>query len=381
MTLTALHRDALAASPEAFGDDWSLAIGLRKTADGRTLLEEPVTEADLAEARSEAWLNGFLRQGHPDLPLEAVTTRIAPLFTDDRCIGFALRAERPPTTEAGATPSVHTFGVTCLAPVAQRASARLLADGRLTEDDTYIYELHARTGPTAPEPSQEHAGIKITTRTAPLRFATRPLGPLVAAARPVGEITDGVLSVVFTEAAHEKSRLFARRGAGGTPPVETGSILLGELCACPDSGELFVTVDDAIEVVDAEQQEFSLIPSSRSWTRIQGVLDRLTGTDTTSTHRLVGQSHGHNFGLEGEPCALCATATECGRTTVFVSAADRTFMRTVFAGQPFALCWIAGTNARAEEVASLFTLRAGVLQARGYHVVESFPATDSPQTT
>jgi hypothetical protein len=66
---------------------------------------------------------------------------------------------------------------------------------------------------------------------------------------------------------------------------------------------------------------------------------------------------------------------------VFVSAADRTFMRTVFAGQPFALCWIAGTNARSEEVSSLFTLRAGVLQARGYHVVESIPANDKPLIT
>ncbi len=379
MTLTALQRDVLAASPDAFGDEWSLTIVLRKVADGAALLEETVTDADLAEARTEAWLNGFLRQGQRDLPLEAVTTRIAPLFKDDRCIGFALQAKGP--QGAGGTPSVYTFGVTCLAPVAQRASARLLADGRLKEDDTYVYELHAQTGPTPSDRTPEHPGIKITTRTVPLRFATRQLGPLLAAARPVGHIKDDVLPVVFTEAAHERSRLFARRGAGETPAVETGSILLGELCACPDGGDLFVTVDDAIEVVDAEQKEFSLIPSSRSWTRVQSVLDRLTGTDAAPARRLVGISHGPNFGVEGEPCALCATAKECGRTTVFVSAADRTFMRTVFAGQPFALCWIAGTNARGEEVASLFTLQAGVLQARGYHVVETFPATDSPRTT
>ena len=381
MPLTAGQRDLLASSPDVFADQWSLSIVLRKSADGDTLLEEPVTEADLAEARSEAWLNGFLRQGHPDLPLEAVTTRVAPLFTDDRCIGFALQATGSNGPAANGTPSVYTFGVQCLAPVAQRGSARLLADGRLGEDDTYVYELHARPGPTTPRHMPEQAGIKITTRRVPLRFAMRPLEPLLTAARPVGEILDDVLPVIFTEAAHEKSRLFARRGAADTPAVETGAILLGELCVCPDSSEMFVTVDDAIEVVDAEQQEFSLIPSSRSWTRIQAVLDRLTRTDAAGTRRLVGQSHGHNFGLVGEPCALCATAKECSRTTVFVSAADRTFMRTVFAGQPFALCWIAGTNARAEEVSSLFTLRAGVLQARGYHVVESFPATDSPLTT
>ncbi len=138
MTLSALQRDVLAASPDAFGDDWSLTIVLRKVADGPALLEEPVTEADLGEARTEAWLNGFLRQGHPDLPLDAVTTRIAPLFKDNLCIGFALQAEGPEAATANGTPSVHTFGVSCLAAVAQRASSRLLADGRLTEDDTYI---------------------------------------------------------------------------------------------------------------------------------------------------------------------------------------------------------------------------------------------------
>ena len=381
MTLTALQRDVLAASPDAFADDWSLFIVLRKVSDGPVLLEEAVTDADLNEARSEAWLNGFLRQGHRDLPLEAVTTRIAPLFKDDRCIGFALQAQAPRTTASGGTPSVYTFGVTCLAAVSQRASSRLLADGRLKEDDTYVYELQARTGPTPTEQTPEHPGIKITTRIIPLRFGMRPLGPLLAAARTVGDIKDDVLPVVFTEAAHERSSMFARRGAGETPAVETGSILLGELCACPDTGELFVTVDEAIEVVDAEQKEFSLIPSSKSWTRVQAVLDRLTGTGADGARRLVGISHGHNFGVEGDPCALCATAKECGRTTVFVSAADRTFMRTVFAGQPFALCWIAGSNARGDEVATLYTLQAGVLQARGYHVVESFPITDSPRTT
>ncbi|MEE8458330.1 MAG: hypothetical protein V3S08_00570, partial [Phycisphaerales bacterium] len=79
MPLTAGQRDLLASSPDVFADQWSLSIVLRKSADGDTLLAEPVTEADLAEARSEAWLNGFLRQGQRDLPLAAVAARIAPL--------------------------------------------------------------------------------------------------------------------------------------------------------------------------------------------------------------------------------------------------------------------------------------------------------------
>lgn len=374
MSVAASQHRGLGADPAAFQQDWTLTVVLRTTGGGPVLTEEPVSDADLAEARSEAWLNGFLRRGHPDVPLEAVEPRMAPVFSDQRCIGFALRAQAP-----GSEATVHTFGITCLAPVAQRASTRLLAGGVLGESDTYSYELKSKQTTASPEagagvaPSADAGGMQITTRRAPLSYASIALGPLLASARTVGVIGDAIMPVLFSESAHEKSRHYARKGADGVPPVETGSILIGELAVCPESGEMFVVVHDAIEVADAEQREFSLIPSSRTWTRVQSVLNGITGADPGGTKRLVGQSHGHNFVLDGEPCARCATAVECGRTTVFVSAADRTFMRTVFAGQPFALCWIAGSNARGEEVATLFTLRAGVLQPRGYHVIESFP--------
>ena len=48
-------------------------------------------------------------------------------------------------------------------------------------------------------------------------------------------------------------------------------------------------------------------------------------------------------------------------------------MRAVFAKQPWALCWIAGSNARGDQVETLFTLRGGVLRERGYHVLPRLP--------
>lgn len=376
MSETALQLEGPGADLDAFQEDWTLTLVLRASADGPPLAQHRVVEADLAEARSEAWLNGFLRRGQPDLPLEAVTTRLVPIVKEDQCLGFLLRAESP-----GADASVHTFGVSSLGPLAHQVSKRLVAEGLLREGDTYVFELRPQRGASivagtsaaaGGHDSSAHRAMQITTRTAALRYSQRPLTPLRHTARVVGEIDDSVLPVFFTESAHEKSRNFARQGADDNPPVETGSLLIGELGVCPDSGEMSVTVLDAIEVADAEQREFSLIPSSRTWTRVQAVLGRLTGADPGRTTRLVGQSHGHNFALDGEPCALCATARECGRTTVFVSAADRCFMRTVFAGQPFALCWIAGSNARGEEVATLFTLCAGALKPRGYYIIEDF---------
>ncbi len=332
---------------------------VRPESDDLVLGEEPVTDADLAEARSEAWFNGFLRRGFPDLPLEAFSTRLSPLISKDQCTGFLLLAE------AGGGASVHGFELESLAHVAQRAVRRLVREGLLAEGDGYTYGLRPFRGAEAGVERPAEA-FRITTATAPLRYARSELAPLLARARPVGTLQDGLFPVLFSEEAHEKARHYARKGAACAPAVETGALLVGELCLCPRSREMFVTVTDAIEVHDAESSEFALVPSSKTWTGVEAVLRRLS--ESRPTLRLVGQAHGHNFGLEGTACEACATAPECGRTTIFVSSADRAFMRTVFAGQPFALCWIAGTNARGEEVARLYCLRGGVMRSRGYHI-------------
>ena len=68
MSETILQQDVLDAGLEVFDEDWTLTMVLRATTDGPPLARQRVSEADLAEARSEAWLNGFLRRGQPDLP-------------------------------------------------------------------------------------------------------------------------------------------------------------------------------------------------------------------------------------------------------------------------------------------------------------------------
>ncbi len=345
-----------------FAQDWAFSVQLRARSGEPLLAEEPVRDADLMEARGETWFNGFLRKGFHDVPLDAVDMRHAPITTSGRCVGFSILAECAGT----GTRAVQAFGPVSMTHVAQRAADRLVADGVLREGDTYRWALEAAPA-EAPPPDLADDGLRITTSVQPLSYASVPLAALLSRARHMGEPADGCFPVVFTEPAHDKAWHYARKGAACTPAVETGALLRGRLCACPDTGEMFVTVDDAIEVSDATQSEFALIYTTGTWSQVESLRQRF---DVADGVRLVGQSHGHNFGLEGEPCALCATARECSRTTVFVSAADRAFMRAVFAGQPFALCWIAGTNARREEVAKLFTLRAGALQPRGYHVID-----------
>jgi hypothetical protein len=352
---------------QAFGQEWSLSVVVRRESGGTTLAREPLAEAYLVEARREAWFNGVLRRGRPRVPFEDLATRLAPVHKDGRCVGIVIEARAP----GGDETTFHAFAFTFVAPLAQRVGERLFQDGVLAKGDTFLYELQARPGPATGGPGPEPAGgLTITTETRPPSYATMRLSPLLAEARTVGDVTGGCFPVVFSESAHDTAEHYARKGAVSVPPVESGAVLIGRLCACPDSGEMFVTVDEAVEVFDAAQQEFALIYTSSTWSQVEAILRSHRARPGGEHTRLIGQSHGHNWALAGEPCEICPEAEVCGKTNVFVSTEDSRFMRAVFAGQPWALCWIAGTNARGDNVVKLFTLHRGALLERGYHVVE-----------
>jgi hypothetical protein len=154
-------------------------------------------------------------------------------------------------------------------------------------------------------------------------------------------------------------------------------VLVGPLCSCPRTGEFFAVVCEALEVRDAEEREFSLTYSGKSWARIQAVLKARQSQPATRAHRILGQCHGHNFLPAGgaPPCEHCAGAEVCTRTSVFVSPDDRLWCRAVFSRQPWQLCHIFGQSARGDGVGSLFGLRDGQLRERGFHVIPGLPAS------
>jgi hypothetical protein len=351
-----------------FRQEWSLSVVVRRESGGATLASEPLTAGDLVEVRREAWFNGFLRRGRPDVPFEDVATRAAPVRKDGRCVGIVLETRAPGKDEK----TFHAFAFTFVAPLAQRVGERLYQQGILAKGATFLYELQARPGPAigGPGPEASAPGLTITTETRPPSYATMPLRPLLAEARVIGDVSGGCFPVVFSASAHDRAEHYARKGGASVPPVESGAVLIGRLCACPDGGEMFVVVDDAVEVFDAAQEEFALIYTSSTWRQVETILRSYLCRPGGEHTRLVGQSHGHNYGVADEPCEICHEAEVCGKTNVFVSTEDRRFMRALFAAQPWGLCWIAGTNARGGNVAKLFTLSRGALLERGYHVAE-----------
>src|SRR6185503_18653216 len=213
-----------------------------------------------------------------------------------------------------------------------------------------------------------------------LAWLETPLRPLLKQGDPRQEIPENCCHVFFTAKAFARAEQFARKGASANPPVETGAVLLGAPCSCPETGDFFVVVTDAYEVVGAEQKVFSLAYTDRSWNRIQGVLK--ARQKICPALRLVGQAHGHNFlPAGGKTCAACPTKAVCDLTNIYASEDDQTWTSAVFAGAPYAVCAIFGLSARGDCIHGMFTQRDARLRSRGYLILPEFNPEQWPCRT
>lgn len=351
-----------------------LAVVVRLQSEGPEVLRVPVTDADLLGPQTEAWHLNVLRRRQPDVPLEALQMDLIPLLKKEernKCLGYAIEFTPP----GGEEPVRTEFTVSSMQHVAERAARSLQDSSQLKMGESYFYELIWDRRPvTVARTAAEQGSFTITAHHPPLVFLTVPLPPLLAPARRHGEVDDRWPFVLYTEEAFAKTERYARRGAQEQPPVETGAVLIANLCSCPETGEFYTVIVDALEVQDAEQTKFSLEYTNKSWMRIHTILKARQAQPATRAQRLVGQGHGHNFApLDGAPpCEICHQQAVCTRTSVFVSQDDRDWTRATFPRQAWALCHVFGVNARAELVHSLYGLRDGRLQERGFHIIPEF---------
>jgi hypothetical protein len=375
--------DPLEAGPGGGADArsaWDLAVRVRRTSDGPVVQSEPLRAPDLNDLRGELWLDAVLRRGHPEIPLEGLNIRVSPIFqeamstsTSPRCVGVELELRDHRNEAFRRTVTVDAFS-----DAAARAAARARAGGQLAEEETYYYDLVAVPRPDRVEdPGADALGLVLTWKPPSLDVVRMPLPPLRRHAEPIGPADDPAsCPVFFTRAALARAERFARQGAEFRPPIETGAVLVGVLGSCPETGEFFVLVADALEATDADGSGFSLEYTSKTWTRLQAVLRAMRTRPATRACRIVGQCHGHNFPPgEAPPCEQCHKVKVCSRSSVFVSVADRDWSRAVFNRQPWQLCHIFGLNARGEGVQALFGLRGNRLVERGYYVL---PDEESP---
>ena len=373
-------------------DHWRMTALVRLRKDGPVVAREPVVKSDFDDVSSELEFHALWRHGGPGRTPETLRIECSPRFlaaqADAGLIsGFRLRATTPRGDRGD-----RSFSTYSLQWSAQRAVQRLIDAGRLEAGDPFFYHLEARLVEPAVEPVLEPVLEKEVTRTAalsvpmtvvrrdpPVRWLMVDLPRLLEQASPVGDHDPEWSYVFYTKTVRAQAERLSRLGAKRTPAVESGAALIGTLCMCPRSRDMFVVVTHALRVHDAESTAFSLKYSSRSWQHIQTVIEAMHQQPETATMRLLGQAHGHNFlpANGAPPCEICPDAAVCGRTSVFISQDDLAWTRAVFSGQPYALSHIFGLSARhlrpdPDEVENLFGLGDGRLLRRMYHVIDDF---------
>jgi hypothetical protein len=336
--------------------------------DGPELASRSLRAGDLVDLRSEIYLELFARRGMPEVDPQDIWLRVVPRWSPTprpRCEGFTVEAGGPGGKRLTCDHSIYLFG-----DIATLLAEDLVIQGQLGATDIYYWHIEADAAP--PRETAPAMAFSIAASHTPLIYATYPIDELTRDAEVSGQIDPRHLPVFYLRRARQRAEMFARRGAGQQPPVETGAILIGILASCPDSGEFYAVVCDALELANPVESKFSLTFSGETWARAQAVIRARQAQQPAQ--RLLGQCHGHNFipGDAAPPCEACATAKVCGRSSVFASTSDANWTRRALSGQAYALCHIFGLNARKEEVGDLFTFRDNQLQPRGYYVIDQF---------
>ncbi len=365
-------RAEVAAAPEA--TDCKLGIQTTLGPKEDAIDEEPVTEGDLVEQRHELWFECGPRRGRPDLALEDLVVIVRPRYLREdsapRCRGFALEGWRPDGRGLRCE-----FGRESLEHVANRATKRLREAGTVGDDQLTYYHLTAAPAngnADAETPLPTAAGVRAVVRRAPLVYEERLLAPFLEHSTSQG--VDEVrlhYPVFYTDEALARVERIARSGGDRVPAVETGALLVGPLCSCPETGEMFAVVLDAIEAVDADATALSLAFTPATWERVHAVMRARAAHPTTRAHRILGQAHGHNFGpVDAErSCEECEERPTCTKHTAYLSGQDIDWTRATFSGEPWQLGHVFGRDARGGPVDTFYGLFGGVLRARGFHVI------------
>ncbi len=367
-------------SPAAAPGDAGLQVALRREQGSDVLIRETVTDEDFSDAYTEAWRELFLRQGYLDVARAELPVRLLPIPTKEgdpsHCQGYALENTGP----NGKGKNRCVFTMYSLAGAATRAGNRLVEQGVLQPGEQFFFELETARKPPQPafDPFDDILGP--TVKRSRVHYLQVALAPLLKDARAVNEPDKANFTAFYTEDALQKAEAFSRQGAKDDPDFESGAVLAGPICTCPDSGEFFVVVCDILEVTDADQTLVSLEYSPHSWAKIQTAV-RARQQEAPAL-RILGQAHGHNFlPNEGKLCEECHSKEVCDVDNLFVSQDDKNWTKAVFSQQPWQLCHIFGLTARADRINALFGLHDARLLRRGFHVLPGFEPRDFPTLT
>ena len=362
--------NAASIKPAATGS-WRLELSIQLEPNGACeVTREDIVQADLIDMQGEAWRENWLRKGYTDVAMEDLDFEVIPVF-DQTGSGVAASLILRSTGPNGAVANLP-FSIFALSQAAARAANRLMISGVLGAGDLYYYRVIPRRltdkQPATPTDAKKNSTCGFSLheeKNTPLTLLQLALPPLLANAKAVNVDDERKRApILYTVDALTQAERLARRGAKFQPPVETGALLVGAICTCPQTNECFSLITHVIELLDTQAAKYSLTLSGRTWQRIEKVIRTMQDQPETRCHRIIGQCHGHNF----KPLEATGLAT-----SAFISADDQLWNNAVFNRQPHQLCHIFGLYEDLSKDERLFGLEDGRLLERGYYVIPEFP--------
>jgi len=250
---------------------------------------------------------------------------------------------------------------------AQAAATGLVEAGRLKQGDRYHYVVAAF--PVAPAPDRvADPAFRVRDVSPPLPLTASPIAPALAASLPHGEVAATALPVFVPDTVLAEAGELARTAHDR----ETGGVLVGYLRQDPEAGQIFVVVTAQLPATLAHGEATRLQFTPETWSQINGVLALRRRGEI-----MVGWWHSHPV-LSWE-CKNCPVEKRrvCPVASDFFSAQDRALHRAVFP-RAYTVALVINQLAEEEQTFSLFGWHQGLLETRGFYVLNGLPSQPAP---
>ncbi|MDX6613581.1 MAG: hypothetical protein QOD75_2767 [Blastocatellia bacterium] len=267
--------------------------------------------------------------------------------------GFRLNIDAPCSREASAE-----FSKSYFSEMAKQASGLLIKKGMLKKGEPFKYLVAAfpqtETVPARPK-------LNFTTEEVmpdlPLPDAT--LSDVVSGSFFQGDHNANDMHLFVPQRVLDEAKALSKE-AGAR---ETGGILIGHLNRDAGLPDLFGRVTAQIPARHTEATLTSLTFTSETWTEVRSALELRRKNEI-----MLGWWHSHPV---REWCKDCSVASQkvCVMGGDFFSAHDHALHRTIFP-RAYSIALVVNDLAGDAATFSMFGWRQGLLESRGFHVIE-----------
>ncbi len=277
----------------AISDDFTYVMDLTRP-EGTPIASFPI-EPDFGPALESARF-AVVRDELGDADTNGSEAVIRPLWDQNKGAPLIEAVE----VHGGAEQSTVRVAAALFDAIARKRAAGLVAKGRLVAGEEYVYAVAAYAKPRAERPGKGVPFVAVEVPQ-PLSIKERGLAEVVTAAAAVsyGDGAEDIAVVLAPGVVQEAAARCLEAGA-----LETGGILVGELCRDPDTRRLFLDVRAQIEAPHTEAREASLTFTHETWAAVRGAIALRGGSEL-----MVGWWHYHPFGVF---CRNCPAASRPG---------------------------------------------------------------------